>query len=256
MRRNILVSIFPGFSKPCLLFTLTLGIFFTSLVVPFHPSEAQAAQRSQGYACSWYRVHAGDTLGRLARRYHSTIGALARTNRIRNVNLIFIGQSLCIPYVNRNAPSWQPRGVFRNGVVRWYAYDALEWTSMAQITGQIRQVATLYGLPASLLLAIAWQESGWKQHVISRDGGIGVMQVMPTTASWINRVTGRYRDPYKLWDNLTISATYLSWLWRQFGGNWAQIISAYNEGGYAVAHWGIYNWPYVNNVLFLSRRLW
>ena len=108
----------------------------------------------------------------------------------------------------------------------------------------------------NLLLAIAWQESGWKQHVIARDGGIGVMQVMPTTASWINQVTGKYRDPYKLWDNLNISATYLSWLWQQFGGNWAQIISAYNEGGYAVAHRGIYNWSYVNNVIFLAHHLW
>jgi soluble lytic murein transglycosylase-like protein len=114
-------------------------------------------------------------------------------------------------------------------------------------------VAANYGLPANLVLAIAWQESGWTQHVIARDGGIGVMQLMPYTAMGINAGTGIRRDPYKLWDNLNLGATYLHWLWINFHGNLAKVISAYNEGGWAVIHRGIFNWSYVNNVMYLMR---
>jgi soluble lytic murein transglycosylase-like protein len=47
-------------------------------------------------------------------------------------------------------------------------------------------------------MAIAWQESGWYQHVIAWDGGIGVMQLMPYTAMGINAGTGIRRNPYHL----------------------------------------------------------
>ena len=118
----------------------------------------------------------------------------------------------------------------------------------------LRRAAARYGLPANLLLAIAWQESGWYQHVIARDGGIGTMQVMPYTAMGINAGTGIRRDPYHLWDNINLGATYLSWLWHNFHGNLERVISAYNEGGWAVIHRGIFNWSYVRNVLSLMRR--
>lgn len=42
-------------------------------------------------------VDRGDTLSRLARRYGSTVSALARLNRIENVNRIFAGQTLLVP---------------------------------------------------------------------------------------------------------------------------------------------------------------
>ena len=118
----------------------------------------------------------------------------------------------------------------------------------------LRQAASSHGLPTNLLLAIAWQESGWNQHVIAWDGGIGVMQVMPYTAMGINAGTGIRRNPYHLWDNINLGATYLSWLWSSFHGNLVDVISAYNEGGWSVIHRGIFNWSYVNNVLYLMRR--
>ena len=135
------------------------------------------------------------------------------------------------------------------------AYDALERTNRDQTTRSIRRVAALYGLPTSLMLAIAWQESGWTQHVIAWDGGIGVMQLMPYTAMSINAGIGQQLDPYSLEDNLDLGATYLQWLWDSFDGNLPQVISAYNEGGWAVRHRGIFNWHYVNNVLALMKNL-
>lgn len=202
-------------------------------------------------ACASYRVEAGDTLTGIAQRYHTTIWRLARANRIGNVNLIFVDQRLCIPG-RRHALS---AGMSANGAVRWYAYDALDWSNRPQVRKLLYRVAALHHLPARLLLAIAWQESGWTQHVIAWDGGIGVMQVMPYTAMGINASTGRRFDPYTLWGNLTLGATYLQWLWQAFRGDLKKVISGYNEGGWSVRHRGIFNWRYVRNVLALMNRV-
>ncbi len=42
-------------------------------------------------------VQPGDTLYRLARRFGTTIYAIANANNIANVNLIYVGQKLVIP---------------------------------------------------------------------------------------------------------------------------------------------------------------
>lgn len=202
-------------------------------------------------ACRSYMVEAGDTLTGIAQRYHTTIWRLARANGIGNVNLIFVDQRLCIPGRQRAISA----GMSANGAVRWYAYDALDWSNRPQVRKLLYRVAALHHLPVHLVLAIAWQESGWTQHVIAWDGGIGVMQVMPYTAMGINASTGRRLDPYTLWGNLTLGATYLQWLWQAFRGDLKKVISGYNEGGWAVRHRGIFNWRYVKNVLALMNRV-
>ena len=82
------------------------------------------------------------------------------------------------------------------------------------------------------------------------------MQLMPYTAMGLNESTGIRRDPYHLWDNINLGATYLHSLWIGFHGNLTKVISGYNEGGWAVIHRGIFNWHYVNNVLYLMRVFW
>ena len=45
---------------------------------------------------SIYTVVAGDTLGKIAARYKTTVAAIASANKIKNVNLIRVGQKLTI----------------------------------------------------------------------------------------------------------------------------------------------------------------
>src|SRR5262249_28185894 len=47
--------------------------------------------------CRWYRVKPGDTLGNLGWANHSTALKLAAANNIKNPDLIYVGQQLCIP---------------------------------------------------------------------------------------------------------------------------------------------------------------
>ncbi len=62
------------------------------MVVPA-PSVAAAATAG----CTWHTVVPGDTLGNLGWSHHTTAAAIARANHIADPNLIYVGQSLCIP---------------------------------------------------------------------------------------------------------------------------------------------------------------
>ncbi len=251
------------FYQNMFLIICTVLLLCGSMLVSQFQAARAATSPGAGNACKWYTVRGGDTLSAIAWSYHTTIWVLAQVNHIANVNLIFVNQQLCIPYrVNGSSSGGSSgggsntstsSGLYPNGTVRWYAYDALQWSTQGEVVYQLKLIAARYHLPLNLLLAIAWQESGWTEHVIARDGGIGVMQLMPYTAQSINAGTGVRRDPYKLWDNLNLGATYLSWLWQNFHGNLDDIISAYNEGGWNVMHVGIFNWRYVDSVLYLMR---
>ncbi|HZO72468.1 MAG TPA: transglycosylase SLT domain-containing protein [Ktedonobacteraceae bacterium] len=252
------------FLKQGVLLVVTVVLLLGSTTVSQSTSKAQAANPGPGNSCSWYSIHYGDTLSRIALSYRTTVWTLARVNYIRNVNLIFAGQSLCVPYSSGHHSGGSSSsvsssggfssGVSYNGYVRWYDYQALGWSSQSQVAYLLRSAAARYGLPASLLEAIAWQESGWSQHVISRDGGIGVMQIMPYTAMGLNTMTGIRHDPYKLADNIELGAIYLHSLWFGLHGNITLVISAYNEGGWNVIHRGIFNWRYVDDVRALMYR--
>ncbi|MBX7266038.1 transglycosylase SLT domain-containing protein [Micromonospora sp. Llam7] len=72
-------------------------------------------------------------------------------------------------------------------------------------------------VPLSLLKATAWQESGWQSNIVACDGGIGLMQVMPDTASWMNQRFGQSYDVWDYRDNAYLGGTYLAWLTKYIG---------------------------------------
>jgi len=49
------------------------------------------------HAVCKYIVARGDTLGRIAKHYHTTVQALANANHIANPNIIYVGQKLAVP---------------------------------------------------------------------------------------------------------------------------------------------------------------
>jgi Transglycosylase SLT domain len=72
-------------------------------------------------------------------------------------------------------------------------------------------------LPPKLIKAVAWQESGWQSTIIACDGGIGTMQVMSNTATWMNQRFGTSYDVHTLSGNTMIGSAYLQWLVKYFG---------------------------------------
>ncbi|BCB88917.1 hypothetical protein Psuf_062300 [Phytohabitans suffuscus] len=82
-------------------------------------------------------------------------------------------------------------------------------------------------VPLDLVKATAWQESGWQSNIVACDGGIGLMQVMPDTATFVNNRFGQSYDIRDFGDNATLGANYLAWLIKYFG-------DVYFEGDYTL----------------------
>lgn len=106
-------------------------------------------------------------------------------------------------------------------------------------TGPAAQIT----IPANLIEAIAYQESGWQTDITSCDGGVGTMQIMSATASWMNQRFGTSYDYKTLSGNASIGGEYLEWLVAYFGENYfgynydlsdpdllGAVIDAYNAG--------------------------
>ncbi len=61
------------------------------------PCKGGGTKPPAGGTCTWYTVQGGDTLTKIAAKYGTTVQAIAQRNGLRNVNLIYVGQRLCIP---------------------------------------------------------------------------------------------------------------------------------------------------------------
>lgn len=115
----------------------------------------------------------------------------------------------------------------------------------------VTEAATKYGVDPILVRAVAWQESRFRDSAISRKGAIGVMQLMPETASWLGV------NPYDPRDNIFGGVAYLSTLLDRFGGDVRLALAAYNAGPEAVTrHRGIPPYRETQNyVKAISERL-
>jgi len=92
-----------------------------------------------------------------------------------------------------------------------------------------------------LVAAVMREESSYDPDTISRTGAVGLMQVMPSTAKFIARASGRGRlsaeallDPET---NISLGAWYLAYLWRKTRGDPVETIAGYNAGLKSVLQW-------------------
>jgi soluble lytic murein transglycosylase-like protein len=101
--------------------------------------------------------------------------------------------------------------------------------------------ANHYNLSLALLEAIAWQESGWQQGVVSSAGAIGTGQIMPTTATFIsNSIIGSPMNINSVSDNIRMSAAFLAYLATVERNNRCATIAAYYEGPLNLSQVGIF----------------
>ena len=112
-------------------------------------------------------------------------------------------------------------------------------------------------IPQDLLEATLWQESGFDQSKVSSTGAIGVGQIMPETAGFIEKkLIGVDLNPRITENNVRMSARYLRYLLKANHSNTTKALHAYYQGMGSIHENGLYDDTinYARNVQALRRH--
>jgi len=194
-----------------------------------------------------YTIRAGETLTAIARRYHTTVSRLASLNQLVDASRIFAGQVIQVPVAAPARPDWSIR--------RIDAATRAQMGARTTVRDAIIAEARRARVPVPLALAVAWQESGWRQGVVSSAGAIGVMQLLPDTAQWVG--LGMLGSPIQISsmrDNVRAGVTLLRHYLVRYAGDQRLALAAYYQGERAVDTYGIFpvSRPYIDSILILE----
>jgi N-acetylmuramoyl-L-alanine amidase len=198
-----------------------------------------------------YKVRPGDTLSALAARSRVPVAQMAFMNGLDPAKPLLAGTVIKLPTgspVVASTPAPQ----------RTIVPAAPPAASPGRLSsGQIGSIAAQQGAPGSLAAAIAWQESGNNNAMLSGANARGVMQLLPGTWEWVQANLARtHLDPSSAEDNVRAGSLYLADLMRQTNGDPAMAAAAYYQGLSSVRRIGMLpeTRRYVANVLALRSR--
>jgi LysM repeat protein len=214
------------------------------------PAPAASGPAPQGA----YKVRSGDTLGNLARQSGVSIDAMAAMNGLDPNGVLLAGTVLKLPS-GAPAPAGASAPAPSQTVVPTAAPEPTPQTLGA---ADIQQIAAAHGVSPSLAAAIAWQESGFNNGMVSGANARGIMQVMPGTWDYVqqNLAGGRPLDPNSATDNVHAGVMYLKRLIDDAGGDENAAIAGYYQGLSSVRSRGMFDdtKQYVANVQALRGR--
>jgi LysM repeat protein len=202
-------------------------------------------------AMGGYKVRPGDTLSGLAARSRVPVAQMAFMNGLDPNKPLLDGTVIKLPTgspVTSSAPA----------PARTIVPSAPPAASPGRLSAsQIGSIAAQHGAPGSLATAIAWQESGFNNAMLSGANARGVMQILPGTWQWVQSNLSRtHLDPSSPEDNVRAGSLYLADLMRQTNGDPAMAAAAYYQGLASVRRIGMLpeTRRYVANVMALRAR--
>jgi soluble lytic murein transglycosylase-like protein len=203
-------------------------------------TRVPAATPKQQRQFRLYVVRPGDTLTKIAHAHGTTLGILARVNKLNTSRYLLIGAKLRLPVA---AASPAP--------VATAASDTLA------IRSSLDHWSSTYGVDAHLVRAVAWMESGYQQRVVSSVGAEGVMQLLPTTWQYVEDVLIGHPVDHTADGNVQVGVAYLHHLLQAFGGDERLALAGWYQGEAAVRANGTYKVtkPFVDDVLALRTRM-
>jgi LysM repeat protein len=217
------------------------------------PAAAAAPATTQGApeAMGAYKVRPGDTLSGLAAAVRVPAAQMAYMNGLNPASQLIAGTVIKLPTgatINATTPA----------PARTIVPQAAPMASPGRLSaGQVGTLAAQSGAPSSLASAIAWQESGFNNAMISPANARGIMQVMPGTWSWVqSNLSSTRLDPSSPTDNVKAGSLYLAHLLRETNGDPAIAAAGYYQGLASVRRIGMLpeTQRYVANVLALRGR--
>src|SRR5262249_13138766 len=127
-----------------------------------------------------YSVRYGDTLSAIAIRARVPAAQIAAMNGLSLAGPLLAGTVLKLPTGAPIPVSTAP------APSRVIVPSAPPYATQTRLdAGTIGSIAASEGVPGSLAAAIAWQESGFNNGMISGANARGVMQIMPGTWAWV-----------------------------------------------------------------------
>jgi hypothetical protein len=103
----------------------------------------------------------------------------------------------------------------------------------------VNQFQEYHKLPKNIIHAVMREESKIRPEVKSSAGAIGLMQLMPRTAKYLNKFL-KLKGPLDLTKpemNIEIGAFYLNRLFKRYKGNLYHLLAAYNAGPTNANRW-------------------
>jgi LysM repeat protein len=211
-----------------------------------------------------YLVVPGDTLTAIAARAGTTAAALAAANGLDLNGILFAGRAIHVPSGSTALPvstslsggtaQTQPVGAPAQGDPTSPPYPTPERLSASQIAS----VAAAHGVPPALADAIAWQESGFNNDLVSSADARGVMQILPGTWDWIQHTLTPSAPlaPASAVENVRGGVLLLRSLLNSSGGDPSTAAAGYYQGLPSVQQHGLYRstQQYVQSVMALERR--
>ena len=225
------------------------------LAAPSATAVPVSATTSSGGA---YVVQPGDTLTAIAERAGVSPASLASANGLEENGVLISGKVIHLAgspaAVVSSAATSQPVGEAAQGSPVDPPYPTAERVSGSEVGS----IAAANGVPASLATAIAWQESGFNNDLVSSADARGVMQILPGTWQWIQQSldSGAPLAPASAADNVRGGVLLLHSLLNSTGGDPSMAAAGYFQGLPSVQQHGLYpeTQQYVNSVLALERR--
>jgi len=129
-------------------------------------------------------------------------------------------------------------------------YDMRLLAKASQYDSIIEHAALSAAVESNLLRAVIVVESGFNSHAVSKRGAVGLMQLMPATASRFG-----VSNPYDAQQNVHAGARYLKFLIDRFGHDIRLALAAYNAGEEAVARNGGQIPPFSETMAYVPRVL-
>jgi soluble lytic murein transglycosylase-like protein len=202
-------------------------------------------------------VQPGDSLSAIAARSGVSVASLAASNGLNPSQPLLVGTSLRLsgtPSASASPAVAQPVGTAAQGNVTDPPYPTPEVLSASQIGN----VASANGVSPSLADAIAWQESGFNNDLVSSADARGIMQILPGTWNYIQSDLnpGPALAPASAVDNVRGGVLLLRSLLGATGGDPALAAAGYYQGLPSVQAHGVFpsTQQYINSVLALRQR--
>ena len=244
-------------------------------------------------ATTTVKVKPGDTLWALSRQYHVDLNQLAAVNGMKLSDILYANRILVLPgsaSVSRppgDAPASSATAAAPAGPVpppvpprHFTAAELAQMRSFCQVyRPPVEPLGVLpsglasrpdrmalrplfvrwgraYGVPPDLAEAVAWQESGWQNDVVSAANAQGIGQLLPETAAFVNGLMGTSLQLAVPEDNIRMEVRMLSALLAATGGQVCGAVASYYQGLGTLHDIGVLpeSQAYVQSVLSLRPR--